>query len=1493
MASTYSSPAGKEKGDLDTTASKTPLRSTSTSSNKNYTYAYKSSSSGSNDRDSSEHPKSFLALDAESSPITIAGSSPSMSASPQSTTSSTRPVAESLRSAIGQLTNQNRYHGETSFFAMTSPLASRSVAESPQKYGSSFDNDEAGGSNLRVDPAKSSANTRGSRLGAQMGRTRSIQPTSLDTRTELPLSPGTRTFSGASTSPTRTGGAGDALFLGSSGSLTTPMRTDYRSYSQGGLGTEDKIESSGPVSPLSSSSPRVGSAGAEAILSPRNLSSQPVRTPIKRLETPPFTQRNINLSPTSQSGLARRIEEEKSQAAGAYKMSPGLQQQGEYETRGRLSRTSSHGDLYSATTSSSSSSVISPGRQPKGSTPQAGLPRIGKLSRLQYTKVDPISSQIGPTWNMSTSSNGSTPLSNRPILMGRLSKPSIPTDFKSEADSDGEAYRHDSSPLDVSSTQDVFPSADVFNRPIERRELMLPALNEMRNAVQSVILTPSEMLLKQGEGRRPSNANQQSTPMKDESRILNFNQQTQQGTPRETTSNHGKIPSLENNPSPTMTDELWQRVNEAPRPNESITKQDFNLSSSPTQSSITTTRQASSRSGVFQSSEQMGAKVGQLSDEVIVQLGAVPGVDSSSLLNANGQPLSSKNILTIALQKAQSAVLLDSANNVPDAILAYRQAVRLLEEVMERVSPKNTSSSRRKTSREEERRRLKVIHDTYADRIRLLSMIYSPEDDLGDDLGDSSMGDDSFARQSPTPHPANKLEEKNLVEGLGIEQGDDDSTKGAPHIAISGVNIEDHPVEDREELLDVSRKQHKHHSLHRSDSDSSFQSATNLNSTLSVEVNGGLQPPMDRHLTNKRNSASEEEHVTPATPYFDIDSSFISTETSPFDSARDDAEGRDGTGRPISTLSPLRSAHLIDRRSRSPQDRISRGNSSLHNVPSATAIAASENGRRFLSIGSQAQFEKQVSSSPSSSKANQLNEDQPPSNLKSLSGKESPLSGRPRALTLNQNEQGRLLVSTNVSSGTISQRRRMAAESSEEPRANDERAYGSQEGTYSQASSSDMGDRGNIDFGSKGQTSEEEFDPRTGVKVGSGRKRAVSQPSNRRPTIPTSFFMNNQPPPGSPHGPPPVPKIKRKASMPLSPLANLQQQQQQGTIRAPSALGTSSFRFPSPAPSTSSGYHALGTPLSPFNNYPWSNQTIGGYNSEGKGTIMSDLFPTSLPSIQMNAVPSFTSNSHSTHLPWIGITNSSLSGSNSIAPPPTQKFLRPFYTMKLLQASIEHGSYITKRLYLPAELWLQSGSRLLAIETKVRMLESISSGIDGIDQAGQFLLHPTHTDQPGLNAINASKFLKLLEEFETLLIEVQNTLAKKLGFLETVHGKKASNSFGSLGSKLTRSLDRMTNNVKHLDTPATYVEGLSRLFVKAQVLGDHLSTLYRSKMGGQDFSSPTTKEVDWDRINVDIYATLPAELKSNIEFKLKRSSDFFANVILRFVLRDVAILMDK
>lgn len=117
--------------------------------------------------------------------------------------------------------------------------------------------------------------------------------------------------------------------------------------------------------------------------------------------------------------------------------------------------------------------------------------------------------------------------------------------------------------------------------------------------------------------------------------------------------------------------------------------------------------------------------------------------------------------------------------------------------------------------------------------------------------------------------------------------------------------------------------------------------------------------------------------------------------------------------------------------------------------------------------------------------------------------------------------------------------------------------------------------------------------------------------------------------------------------------------------------------------------------------------------------------------------------------------------------------MRPFHLMRQLHLSIVRGAYVTKRMYIPKEMWIQQSAKLMSLEAKIRMLEVVATGIDGLEKGGEPLLVPPG-GQPGLAVVNAARFAKQLEDFAALLVEVQNSLAKKLSFLETVAGKKAN-----------------------------------------------------------------------------------------------------------------------
>lgn len=77
-----------------------------------------------------------------------------------------------------------------------------------------------------------------------------------------------------------------------------------------------------------------------------------------------------------------------------------------------------------------------------------------------------------------------------------------------------------------------------------------------------------------------------------------------------------------------------------------------------------------------------------------------------------------------------------------------------------------------------------------------------------------------------------------------------------------------------------------------------------------------------------------------------------------------------------------------------------------------------------------------------------------------------------------------------------------------------------------------------------------------------------------------------------------------------------------------------------------------------------------------------------------------------------------------------------------------------------------------------------------------------------------------------------------------------------------------------LDSPQIYVQGLQKLFQLAQLLDEHTMAL-----NGQPLAP--------------VYSALSSELRLTLESKLKRSSEFFASVVLTFVIRDLSQLLDK
>lgn len=153
-----------------------------------------------------------------------------------------------------------------------------------------------------------------------------------------------------------------------------------------------------------------------------------------------------------------------------------------------------------------------------------------------------------------------------------------------------------------------------------------------------------------------------------------------------------------------------------------------------------------------------------------------------------------------------------------------------------------------------------------------------------------------------------------------------------------------------------------------------------------------------------------------------------------------------------------------------------------------------------------------------------------------------------------------------------------------------------------------------------------------------------------------------------------------------------------------------------------------------------------------------------------------------------------------LKPYPANAIRRPFHLMRQIRTTILTGAYVSTRLYVPKQMWQQTGVRLQNLETKMKMIEMVDSGLELVASDGASLLTVPQVGNELLGT--AERFNRRLEAFEDLLDSLEIGLGKKLGLgakgdggnYATDVGKK-SGGLGSLfANKLGKGFDRITNN---------------------------------------------------------------------------------------------------
>ncbi|KAI0304638.1 hypothetical protein BC826DRAFT_902214 [Russula brevipes] len=770
---------------------------------------------------------------------------------------------------------------------------------------------------------------------------------------------------------------------------------------------------------------------------------------------------------------------------------------------------------------------------------------------------------------------------------------------------------------------------------------------------------------------------------------------------------------------------------------------------------------------------------------------------------------SSRRALTKALELAREAVKLDSTNDDPyGAVIAYGKSVALLSKVMERVinGEDSNDSIRRKSGRrrsvvaqEEEVRRLKAIHDTYAERMNILSLIYSipppPHSPSTSTAYTSSISTSANSTRPSSPGSPSSQSSDNLPREPSAtlyDEVDDrrfsqETAKYRGELFESRVSPEDEPPEYHHPYSAAAAARMSQVVDDHPDTPIPRAAALVPNGKRSTAPPPTRprpsSPPLGPSALRPRATsdlpppAPPPQGALPPAPYHSVPIKHMSVI---HNQPRGQSIGHSRTGS-NGRLEPLQ------------EEGDKQAEQQTFQVQQQRQHHAIEEDSRHQRTPSQAQRDANrsqqlppipVSDSPTN-----------PRDVEPIQDHSPKFGPRPRgASTLSTRSEiinPLPLISDSTTMGTISQRRSKASA------------------------------------------------PATSPAVGPTQIPEAVSPPTLKPKLPSATSTDS----------PPSTYTRSRASSQPGQRPNIT------SLLNPShdALG----RTPSMVPHSTSVILPRKTSVSSKSNSSLPHITVvTGYLSPPLDTSANQLVPpppiphSNLPTTPVSPLPPTA---------------------------PSDPLRKPYHMMSLLRHTMmsKTGGYITPRLHVPQEVWSQGGARLLNLPEKVRVVEVLCSSLEEVQNSSASIFGAGNVSAslaPGIGKKEGELWSLKLEEFSHVCDGVVANFGKKLGVGEGFMIKKNS-GVTSWGGKLTRQLDKFTNQ-KNLDSPASYVQGLSRLFTQAQLLDEH------SRAISMQPAAPA-------------YASLTPDLRSALESKLRRSSEFFATVVLTFVVRDMAQLLDK
>ena len=127
--------------------------------------------------------------------------------------------------------------------------------------------------------------------------------------------------------------------------------------------------------------------------------------------------------------------------------------------------------------------------------------------------------------------------------------------------------------------------------------------------------------------------------------------------------------------------------------------------------------------------------------------------------------------------------------------------------------------------------------------------------------------------------------------------------------------------------------------------------------------------------------------------------------------------------------------------------------------------------------------------------------------------------------------------------------------------------------------------------------------------------------------------------------------------------------------------------------------------------------------------------------------------------------------------PPVDPLRRPFHLMSLLLTSMssKQGGFLTRRLYIPHDVWSQGGAKLNNLSEKGKCVEALNAALEEVVTGSSDFFRTAGRS-------SAERWLKCLEEWSTVCEGVLSSVGKKLGVGESIISARRGGGVRSLTS---------------------------------------------------------------------------------------------------------------